>query len=88
MKTTNLALTALQHRDLHEGNVCVKRIKPATILPQNQRHKFSYSGLQITLLDYTLSRASQSGITRWRDLEQDDMLFAESAQLQHQMYRR
>ena len=53
-----------------------------------QRHKFNYSGLEVTLLDYTLSRASQGDVTIFRNLEKDPELFKETKLLQHQMYRR
>jgi hypothetical protein len=53
-----------------------------------QRHKYNYSGLEVTLLDYTLSRASQGDVTIFRDLEKDPELFKESKLLQHQMYQR
>lgn len=77
-----------QHRDLHEGNVCLKQIAPAKTLPKTNRHRQGYSGLEITLLDYTLSRASTLGRTLYLDLESDPEIFASTSLLQHQMYRR
>jgi len=77
-----------QHRDLHEGNVCVRQVGNLISCAPKQRHKFNYSGLEITLLDYTLSRATQGDVTIYRDLEEDVELFKESKLLQHQMYRR
>ncbi len=81
-------LTVFQHRDLHEGNVCVRQVGNLKSCAPKQRHKFNYSGLEVTLLDYTLSRATQGDVTTFRDLEEDPELFKESKLLQHQMYRR
>jgi hypothetical protein len=81
-------LTMLQHRDLHEGNVCVRQVGNLISCAPKQRHKFNYSGLEVTLLDYTLSRATQGDVTIFRDLEEEPELFRESKVLQHQMYRR
>jgi serine/threonine-protein kinase haspin len=52
-------------------------------------HKFGYSGLEVTLLDYTLSRAHDKlGFVAYRDLEEDRGLFASSHSLQSEMYQR
>jgi hypothetical protein len=83
-----IQLTVLQHRDLHEGNVCVRQVGNLKSCAPKQRHKFNYSGLEVTLLDYTLSRATQGDVTIFRDLEEETELFKESKLLQHQMYRR
>lgn len=83
-----IQLTVLQHRDLHEGNVCVRQVGNLKSCAPKQRHKFNYSGLEVTLLDYTLSRATQGDVTIFRDLEEEPELFKESKLLQHQMYRR
>ncbi|ATZ52030.1 hypothetical protein BCIN_07g05570 [Botrytis cinerea B05.10] len=61
-----------EHRDLHENNICIlERIPPSDApkanpksrsktKPQNppSPHKFGNSGLEITILDYGLSRAT------------------------------
>ncbi|KAJ2899596.1 hypothetical protein MKZ38_002970 [Zalerion maritima] len=54
-------LAGFEHRDLHEGNLCVRRVRDS--VPQAERakgagsRKFGFSGLDITVLDYGLSRA-------------------------------
>jgi hypothetical protein len=68
--------------------VCVKQVGNLKLCALKQRHKFNYSGLEVTLLDYTLSRATKGDVTIFRDLEKDPELFNESELLQHQMYRR
>jgi hypothetical protein len=52
-----------------------------------EKHRFGYSGLEITLLDYTLSRAYSNEQVIYRDLENDG-LFEPSKILQNQMYCR
>jgi Haspin like kinase domain len=82
-------LTALQHRDLHEGNVCVKQTGEVKDFDSSQTHKFGYSGLEVTLLDYTLSRAQDRlGFVAYRNLEEDSALFDSSLTLQSQIYQR
>ncbi|KAI0480479.1 hypothetical protein GGR56DRAFT_671586 [Xylariaceae sp. FL0804] len=49
-----------EHRDLHEGNVCIRQVSDP-VDPADRAHgprRFGYSGLEITILDYGLSRAS------------------------------
>ncbi|KAM0138104.1 hypothetical protein ACHAP3_003880 [Botrytis cinerea] len=61
-----------EHRDLHENNICIlERIPPSDAPKANSKsrsktkpqntpspHKFGNSGLEITILDYGLSRAT------------------------------
>lgn len=55
-----LLLTLSQHRDLHEGNLCIRQVtKPRTRNPSRPGPFFGYSGLDITILDYGLSRAEE-----------------------------
>jgi hypothetical protein len=52
------SLMALKHRDLHENNICISRHPPtqnAEDLPESVL--FGRSGLEVTLIDYGLSRA-------------------------------
>ncbi|KAK0392838.1 hypothetical protein NLU13_2332 [Sarocladium strictum] len=53
-----------EHRDLHEGNLCVRQRSAPTKKPSGSRNHFGHSGLDITILDYGLSRAE--------DLSRDD----------------
>ncbi len=99
--STGEGYCGFEHRDLHEGNVCVKMVRPARPLPMNDAsvgevggsspdHKFGYSGLEIIILDYTLSRAENIHTNEILafNLEENQELFYESDMLQHQMYRR
>lgn len=87
---TGESVCGFEHRDLHEGNVCVKKVRPARPLPEDSTHKFGYSGLEVIILDYTLSRAENihTGEILAFNLEENQELFYESDMLQHQMYRR
>lgn len=52
-----------EHRDLHENNICIKAVHPPSSKPRKcAERKFGYSGLQVTLLDYTLSRADKPAL--------------------------
>lgn len=51
-----------EHRDLHMGNICVRSSRPDgdVLEPTMQdplRRKFRFTGLETTVIDYTLSRA-------------------------------
>ncbi|WYZ40599.1 hypothetical protein EsH8_IV_000940 [Colletotrichum jinshuiense] len=58
-------LACFEHRDLHEGNLCIRRTEePLERDPKKAGPYFGYSGLDITILDYGLSRAE--------DIEQEE----------------
>ncbi|CAI4211513.1 unnamed protein product [Parascedosporium putredinis] len=51
-------LILFEHRDLHEGNLCIRQVDaPKPRNPALPDVRFGYSGLDITILDYGLSRA-------------------------------
>lgn len=53
-------LTCPKHRDLHEGNLCIRQVsKPRKRDPAVPGPSFGFSGLDITILDYGLSRAEE-----------------------------
>lgn len=89
-------LTRHQHRDLHEGNLCIRRIGEA--VPHEDRsgsNCFGFSGLDITILDYGLSRASiyhdddfEHAEAVAYDMERDLALFRSEHAPQCQVYRR
>jgi serine/threonine-protein kinase haspin len=87
-------LTKKQHRDLHENNICVRSTIPNSTFATDVSHlKFGSSGLQVTLIDYGLSRAClESGEVIYNNLESDLALFhSEStgiAGIQFDTYRR
>lgn len=51
-----------EHRDLHMGNICVRSSQPGNNVMQPTitdplRRRFKFTGLETTVIDYTLSRA-------------------------------
>jgi serine/threonine-protein kinase haspin len=84
-----------EHRDLHEGNLCVRQR-----LPKRKRREgdgfsqqFGYSGLDITILDYGLSRADDLKCDQKKprsvayDLEKDLSIFTSTHASQCKVYR-
>ncbi|PHH56120.1 hypothetical protein CFIMG_007993RA00001 [Ceratocystis fimbriata CBS 114723] len=84
-----------QHRDLHEGNLCLRQVcKPRTRDDSTQSQtQFGYSGLDITILDYGLSRAEdpecgeEEEVAVAYDLEKDLSLFTSTHADQCKVYR-
>ena len=80
-----------QHRDLHEGNLCIRQVRePRERKPRSLAY-FGYSGLDITILDYGLSRAEDLSIDFAKpiayDLERDLGLFTSTHASQCKVYR-
>ncbi|KAK5990170.1 Serine/threonine-protein kinase haspin-like-like protein [Cladobotryum mycophilum] len=84
-------LAMFEHRDLHEGNVCIKQVRPPRERDVNADGFFGYSGLEITILDYGLSRAEDltidDAIPVAFDLERDLSLFTSTHAEQCKVYR-
>ncbi|UKZ54849.1 hypothetical protein TrVGV298_008663 [Trichoderma virens] len=80
-----------EHRDLHEGNLCVKQARPPKKRDPNADGFFGYSGLEITILDYGLSRAedltNDDSTPIVYDLERDLSLFTSTYNPQCKVYR-
>lgn len=78
-----------EHRDLHWGNVLIL----------NTNHKYiSYKlkdkimtlptkGIQITIIDYTLSRITYDNCCYYNDLSTDAELFTATGDYQFEIYR-
>ncbi|UNI14280.1 Non-specific serine/threonine protein kinase [Purpureocillium takamizusanense] len=81
-----------EHRDLHEGNLCVKRVRPARERTASSTGFFGFSGLDITILDYGLSRAEDLSVDYAKpvafDLERELGLFTSTHASQCTVYRR
>ncbi|POR34084.1 Serine/threonine-protein kinase haspin-like protein hrk1 [Tolypocladium paradoxum] len=84
-------LAMFEHRDLHEGNICVKRVSPPRERHANSGGFFGNSGVDITILDYGLSRAEDLSIDYAKpvafDLERDLGLFTSTHASQCKVYR-
>ncbi|RKU40321.1 hypothetical protein DL546_002728 [Coniochaeta pulveracea] len=81
-------LVRFEHRDLHEGNLCVRRVGKPRMMSENETCQFGYSGLDITILDYGLSRAEdEEAAPVAYDLEKDLSLFTSTHAAQCRVYR-
>ncbi|KAL7923916.1 hypothetical protein ACQKWADRAFT_325593 [Trichoderma austrokoningii] len=80
-----------EHRDLHEGNLCVKQARPPRKRDPKVDGFFGFSGLDITILDYGLSRAedltNDDAAPIVYDLERDLSLFTSTYNPQCKVYR-
>lgn len=88
-----------EHRDLHYGNIVIKRRNPKKVEPKDQNpenliEKLSLedsSPLQVSLIDYTLSRAYCGDLSGGRDIEfmplDDPALFEGKGDYQFDIYR-
>ncbi|POS69193.1 hypothetical protein DHEL01_v212415 [Diaporthe helianthi] len=84
-------LVRFEHRDLHEGNVCVREVRSPEAKTDRSPRRFGYSGLDVTILDYGLSRAENvedvSARPIAQDLEKDLGLFTSTHAPQCKVYR-
>ncbi|KAI1313601.1 hypothetical protein F5Y03DRAFT_337143 [Xylaria venustula] len=84
------ARVEFEHRDLHEGNLCIRKVSEP--IPKDERDRtgyFGFSGLEITILDYGLSRAQADYNTEpvAYDLERDLSIFTSEHAAQCRVYR-
>ncbi|KAK8022190.1 Protein kinase-like domain [Apiospora rasikravindrae] len=87
------AQVEFEHRDLHEGNLCIRQTGEA-VLPEDRDTAafFGHSGLEITILDYGLSRARgdldlEESEPIAYDLERDLSIFTSEHAPQCRVYR-
>ncbi|KAJ3565276.1 hypothetical protein NPX13_g7564 [Xylaria arbuscula] len=84
------AKIGFEHRDLHEGNLCIRRVSEP--VPKDERVRkghFGFSGLEVTILDYGLSRAQAERDMKpvAYDLERDLSIFTSDHAAQCRVYR-
>lgn len=78
-----------EHRDLHLGNICVRMPSEQNLLWDPKR-KLDLTGLETTIIDYTISRASMQDETiAYHDLAVDATLFEgdSTEEYQYDIYR-
>ncbi|KAK3715141.1 hypothetical protein LTR37_007351 [Vermiconidia calcicola] len=78
-----------EHRDLHLGNICV-RLPSQVVSDIDTKRKLKFSGLETTIIDYTISRAvMQDDSTAYHDLARDAGLFEgdSTEEYQYDIYR-
>ncbi|XP_062363167.1 serine/threonine-protein kinase haspin [Cinclus cinclus] len=78
-----------EHRDLHWGNVLVKRteVKELQYVLNGETHSIPTAGLHVNIIDYTLSRLEKDGLTVFCDLSTDQELFQGTGDYQFDIYR-
>ena len=85
-----------EHRDLHRGNICIKRKKrdasPSASSDTTNSSIKKYTDLEITIIDYTLSRATLANGEVLAISMSDRTLFAQTSEnendnLQYNVYR-
>ncbi|XP_066189552.1 serine/threonine-protein kinase haspin [Sylvia atricapilla] len=78
-----------EHRDLHWGNVLVKstEIKEVQYVLNGETHSIPTAGVQVSIIDYTLSRLEKDGLTVFCDLSTDQELFQGTGDYQFDIYR-
>ena len=79
-----------EHRDLHPGNICIKRASPETERSKWPRERFT--PYEVTLIDYTLSRAKVEEGEIFANLMKDRSIFEQTSDIepdrsQYQAYR-
>ncbi|KAF4986570.1 hypothetical protein FDECE_15886 [Fusarium decemcellulare] len=84
-------LVMFEHRDLHEGNLCIRQVKKPRAMGPRSEGFFGFSGLDITILDYGLSRGEDLSIDDAEpvayDLEKDLSIFTSTHAAQCKVYR-
>ncbi|KAM6242478.1 serine/threonine-protein kinase haspin [Porphyrio hochstetteri] len=78
-----------EHRDLHWGNVLVKRtdVKELSYVLNGATHRVPTAGIHVNIIDYTLSRLEKDGLTVFCDLSTDEELFQGIGDYQFDIYR-
>ncbi|XP_071431451.1 serine/threonine-protein kinase haspin [Pithys albifrons albifrons] len=78
-----------EHRDLHWGNVLVKTTNEKAIhyMLSGATHTIPTEGIQVNIIDYTLSRLEKDGLTVFCDLTTEEELFQGTGDYQFDIYR-
>ncbi|XP_055984023.1 serine/threonine-protein kinase haspin [Sorex fumeus] len=78
-----------EHRDLHWGNVLLKKtpLKELHYTLNGETRSIPSQGLQVNIIDYTLSRLERDGIVIFCDISKDEELFTGQGDYQFEIYR-
>ncbi|XP_056408169.1 uncharacterized protein LOC130307916 isoform X2 [Hyla sarda] len=79
-----------EHRDLHWGNLLIEKSPSCTMSVSVGGEIFDIpnAGIQVKIIDYTLSRLDKDGLTVFCDLSTDEDLFLGEGDLQFDVYRK
>ncbi|XP_043830633.1 serine/threonine-protein kinase haspin [Dromiciops gliroides] len=83
------AALRFEHRDLHWGNVLVRRTgaKELGYTLDGRAATIATQGIQVNIIDYTLSRLEKNGLVVFCDLSQEQELFRGWGDYQFEVYR-
>ncbi|KAH8354060.1 hypothetical protein KR084_006611, partial [Drosophila pseudotakahashii] len=78
-----------EHRDLHWGNILIESTaqKHKCFKFENSNLNVLSKGVNITIIDYTLSRITINDCCHYNDLSNDDELFEATGDYQYDIYR-
>lgn len=78
-----------EHRDLHWGNVLLKKtnLKELQYTLNGKTSTIPTHGLQVNIIDYTLSRLERDGIVVFCDISTEEDLFTGEGDYQFEIYR-
>lgn len=79
-----------EHRDLHWGNVLlttVEKNKTVTYKLNGQSYELLTRGVEVAVIDFTLSRIEYDGVVMFNDLAVDEELFTGDSDYQFEIYR-
>uniref|UniRef100_H2NSA1 Serine/threonine-protein kinase haspin n=1 Tax=Pongo abelii TaxID=9601 RepID=H2NSA1_PONAB len=78
-----------EHRDLHWGNVLLKKtsLKELHYTLNGKSSTIPSRGVQVSIIDYTLSRLERDGIVVFCDVSMDEDLFTGDGDYQFDIYR-
>ncbi|KAG8430823.1 hypothetical protein GDO86_019960 [Hymenochirus boettgeri] len=78
-----------EHRDLHWGNLLIEKCASPVITVSLHGNQINIptSGVQVKIIDYTLSRLDKDGLTVFCDLSVDEEIFLGQGDLQFEVYR-
>lgn len=79
-----------EHRDLHWGNVLLANVdvnKTVTYKIDGKSYEVLTKGVEVTIIDFTLSRVEYDGVVLFNDLSMDEELFTGDGDYQFEIYR-
>lgn len=79
-----------EHRDLHWGNILVSycdRNKKVLFRLNGRDIEVATFGVEVCIIDFTLSRITHDGVVIYNDVGQDEDLFTATGDYQFEVYR-
>lgn len=79
-----------EHRDLHWGNILINTVekdKKKDYYLNGQKIEVAMKGVEVSIIDFTLSRMEFDGVVIFNDLSLDKDLFTAKGDYQFEIYR-